>query len=168
MSWRVLKRGKWPDDFVRYKLRNAEACIDYMESKYGETFSAVDAAGARGMWWEESDHWREVTLRCESGPFSGELVRMKYDLGTRNSKQEQEPSFMEDFFYTVNHEEWERIATNAVNPVLVGSPDGALVSEVVMSRLTYSSDQTDRSITEGGVRVMSLYISNFSGYPPKR
>ena len=141
-----LEAGRWPSDLVHEKIKNAEACIDYLSDTYGLEFSAVSATG--GATWMTHEH--DVTLRIESGEHAGEEVHLKYDPGVRNGKQEAEPSFKEDCYYVVNHEEWERIASEAIAPVLAGLPEGAWVMAPEMSRTYYSAVQIDRPITEGG------------------
>lgn len=142
----TLGRGRWPSDKARYKVRNAEACIDYLSGRYGLELSAVSATGG-AKWMTHSD---DVVLRIESGPHAGEEVSLEYDAGVRGGRQEMEPVFYEDCFYVVNHEEWERIASDAVAPVLAGLPEGSWLSSVRMDGSLYSADQIDRPITEGG------------------
>jgi|GEM_PF-5870426 len=141
-----MERGVWPSDLARWKVRNAEACIDYLADRYGLEFSAVSATG--GPKWMTC--YDDVYLRIESGPHAGEEVRLAYDSGMRNGRQEREPMFNEDCYYVVNHEGWERIAEEAIAPILAELPEGAWTSAAAMDRYVYHISQIDRPITEGG------------------
>jgi|GEM_PF-3924194 len=141
-----MDSGAWPSDLERKQVRHAEACIDYLAERYGFEFSAVSATG-EPKWLMHAD---DVVLRIESGPFAGEEVHLKYDDGMRDGRQEMEPRFDEDCYYVVNHEEWERLAAEAIAPVLAELPEGSLVTFTSMSRQLYPESMTSDPVSQGG------------------
>ena len=127
-----LALGMWPGDVAKRKVRDAEACIDYLEERYadkGATFSAVKVAVA--VWMTTFD---DVTLRVETGPGAGEEIRLKYS----QPKDGYAANIHENYYYLANHEEWERVASEAVLPILERLPEGGWLCDIGMSKQLYT------------------------------
>lgn len=147
-----LKRGVWPEgSTARDKIRNAEACIDYLHNLYGEEFSALTATGGP-KWMTDLD---DVTLLVETGPHAHEEVYAKYYPGDEN----HEPVISEDYYYILNHEEWERIATAAVTPIFSDLPSDWWILDVNMSRQLYERDQSSKPLQQGGTGDIDVRIA---------
>lgn len=138
-------------DRLRDKVRNAEACIDYLHDLYGEEFSALAATGGP-KWITDSD---DVTLLVENGPYAHEKVYAKYYAGD----EADGPSICEDYYYILNHEEWERIATAAASPIFSDLPSDWWILDVNMSRQLYAQDQSSKPLQQGGTGDIDVRIA---------
>lgn len=138
----TLERGKWGEYRYEQMVRNAEACIDYLEGRYGERFLARMSELRNPM-----HDYVVVDLEVGSGPFVGEPVTVHY---YSTGEHEDSPRFDESYYCILHREEWERLASEAIVVAIAGLPEGSVLARAELPNAPVVPYRASLPVTEGG------------------